>query len=201
MEYQKITNLLDTTTDNVPRFNIKKLIEVYDQSGNAKDRYKPSKQIRFKTSILKSDLCDYSNAHIVVKGDITLTKGENENLINLRNRFLAFKNNAPFTDCILKINGVLIDNVEYLDVVMPRYNLLEYSKNYRKTTGNLWNYYRDEPDDFPAKNYNANPITNSESFIYRTSITGKTSNANQENGENTEQENTMTKKILKLLFH
>ena len=123
------------------------------------DRYKLSKQIRFKTSILKSDLCDYSNAHIVVKGDIALTKAENENFINLRNRFLAFKNNAPFTDCILKINGVLIDIVENLDVVMPRYNLLEDSKNYRKTTGSLWNYYRDEPDDFPAKNYNANPIT------------------------------------------
>ena len=200
MEYQKITNLLDTTTDNVPRFNIKKLIEVYDQSGNAKDRYKPSKQIRFKTSILKSDLCDYSNAHIVVKGDITLTKAENENLINLRNRFLAFKNNAPFTDCILKINGVLIDNVEYLDVVMPRYNLLEYSKNYRKTTGSLWNYYSDETNDFSANNYNANPITNSESFKYKTSITGKISNANQENYENTEQENIKTRKNLDIVI-
>ena len=76
------------------------------------------------------------------------------------------------------------------------YNLLEYSKNYRKTTGSLWNYYRDEPNDFFANNYNANPITNSESFKYKTSITGKTSNANQENGENTEQENTKTKKNL-----
>ena len=74
------------------------------------------------------------------------------------------------------------------------YNLLEYSKNYRKTTGSLWNYYRDEPNDFFANNYNANPITNSESFKYKTSITGKTSNANQENGENTERENTKTKK-------
>ena len=60
--------------------------------------------------MLRSDLCDYSDAYIVVKGDITLTKTETRGLIDAWNRFLAFKNNAPFTDCILKINGVLIDN-------------------------------------------------------------------------------------------
>ena len=81
------------------------------------------------------------------------------------------------------------------------YNLLEYSKNYRKTTRNLWNYHKGEPNDFAANNYNTNPITNSESFKYKASITGKTSNTNQENGENTEQENTKPKEILKLLFH
>ena len=58
MECQKIINLLDTTSGNIPRFNTKKWIEVYDQSGNAEDRYKPSKQIRFKTSMLQSDLRD-----------------------------------------------------------------------------------------------------------------------------------------------
>ena len=124
MEYQKITNLLDTTW-----------VEVYDQSGNAEDRYKPSKQIRFKTSMLRSDLCDYSDAYIVVKGDITLTKTNGRGIIDIRNRFLAFKNNAPFTNCISKINNALIDNAEDLDVVMPMYNLLEYSKNYKKQQG------------------------------------------------------------------
>ena len=79
---------------------------------------------------------------------------------------------------------------------MSMYNLIEYSKNYRNTTGSLWNYYKDDPNDFPANNYNANPITNSESFKYKSSITGKTSNANQENSENTEQVNTKTKKNL-----
>ena len=74
------------------------------------------------------------------------------------------------------------------------YNFLEYSN--KKTTGSLRNYYRDEPNDFLTNNNNANPITNSESFKYKTSITGKTSNENQENGENTEQENTKTKKNL-----
>ena len=81
MKYQKIINLLDTTTGNVPRFNTKKWIEVHDQSGSAEDRYRPSKQIRFKTSMLRSDLCDYSDAYIVVKGDITFTKATNVNLL------------------------------------------------------------------------------------------------------------------------
>ena len=92
--------MLDTTSDNVPRFITKKWIEVHDQSASAEDKYKPSKQIRLKTSMLRSDLCDYSNAYIVVKGDITLTKPADKNFIGVRDRFLAFKNNAPFTDCI-----------------------------------------------------------------------------------------------------
>ena len=74
MEYQKVTNLLGTTIDNVPRFITKKWVELHDQSGSAEDRYKPNKQIRFKTSILRSDLRDFSNAYILVKGDISSLK-------------------------------------------------------------------------------------------------------------------------------
>ena len=169
MEYQKITNLLGTT----PRFIIKKRIDVHDHSGNSEDRYKPSKQIRFKTSMLRSDLCDFRDAYIVVKGTITFTKTDGRRFIDIRNRFLALKKNALSTNCISKINNVLIDNGEDLDVVMAMYNLLEYSKNYRKTTGSLWNYYRDEPNNPLATNYNADPITNTASFKYKTSITGK----------------------------
>ena len=116
MEYQKIRNLLDTTSDNVPRFITKKWVEVHDQSGSAEDRYKPSKQIRFKTSMLRSDLCDFSDAYIVVKGDISLTKDVDRSFIDI-NSSLPFKNNAPFTNCVLNINNVLIDNAEDLDVV------------------------------------------------------------------------------------
>ena len=205
MEYEKITNLFGTTSDDTPRFITKKWIEVHDQSGNAEDRYKPSKQIRFKTSMILSDLCDCSDAYIFVKGAITLTKANGRGIIDIRNRFLAFKNNSPFINCISKINNVLIDNAEDLDVVMPMYNLLEYSKNYRKTAGSLWNYYRDEPNNPPATDYNVDPITNSESIKYKSSITGKTSNANQENSENTvktlSKEIQRLRKILKLLFH
>ena len=142
MEFQKIVNFLDTISDNkdLPKFVTKKWIEVYDQSeGN----YNVNKEIRIKTSMLRSDLCDYSDAYIVVKGTITVTDPDNAK----RNKRVAFKNNAPFINCILKINGVQFDNVEDLDVAMPMDNLLESSKNHRKTTGSLWNYFRDKPSD------------------------------------------------------
>ena len=74
------------------------------------------------------DLCDFSDTHIVVKGDITLTKDNVRDFLDIRNRSLAFKNNAPFTNCISKINNVLIDNAEDLDIVMPVYNLLSIVK-------------------------------------------------------------------------
>ena len=82
MEYQKITNLLGTTIDEIPKFVTKKWVEVHDQSGSAYDRYKPNKQIRFKKSMLRSDLCGYSDAYIVVKGDITLTKTNGRGIID-----------------------------------------------------------------------------------------------------------------------
>ena len=159
MEFQKIVNFVDTTSDNrdLPKFVSKKWIEVYDQSqGN----YDVNKEIKIKTSMLRSYLCDFSDAYIVVKGTITVTNPDNAK----RNKAVTFKSNTPFINCISKINGIKIDNAEDLDVVMPMYNLLEYSKYYKKTTGSLWNYYRDEP---------SNPLTtNSESFKYKTGITG-----------------------------
>ena len=150
--------------------------------------------------MLRSGLCDFSDAYIVVKGTITLTKVAGRSFTDIRNRFLIFKNNAPFINCISKINKVLIDNVEDLDAVMPMYNLLEYSKNSnRKTTGSFWNYYRDEPNNPPANNYNADAIANSRSFKYKSIITGKTSNVNRENNRNTEQNNEKTKRNLKIV--
>ena len=166
MEFKKIVNFLDAISDNkdLPRFDTKKWIEVYDQlEGN----YNVNKEIRTKTSMIRSDLCDFNDAYIVVKGDITL---EGDNDANKGNKNLAFKNNAPFINCISKINGVKIDNAEDLNVVMPMYNLLEYSENYKKMTGRLCNYYRDEP---------SNPLSsNSETFKCKTSITGKTAENN-----------------------
>ena len=128
MEFQKIINLLDITSDDkdLPRYVTKKQIAVYDQS---EKNYKSNKEIRIKTSMLRSDLFYFSDAYIVVKGDITL---EGDDDANKHNKNLAFKNNAPFINCITKINGIKIDNVEDLEVVMPMYNLLEYSKNYKK---------------------------------------------------------------------
>ena len=181
MEYQKITNLLDTTPDNVPRFITKKWIEVPDQSGSTEDGYKPSKQIRFKTSMLRSDLCDSSDAYIVLKWTITVTDPNNDNY----DKELAFKNNAPFISYILKINNTLIDNAEDLDTVMPMYNSLEYSKHYSKTTtGSLQNYYRDEPNSgLGGTDNNINySIKDSKPFDYKASITGKLESNNTEKG-------------------
>ena len=90
--------------------------------------------------MLRSDLCDQSNACIILKGTITV---EGTNDANKRNKKLTFKNNAPFRSCISKINNTLIDNAEDLDIVMPTYNLLEYNDNYSMTSGIFWNYYRD----------------------------------------------------------
>ena len=174
MEYQKITNLLGTTSDNVPRFFTKKWLEFHDHSGNTEDRCKPRKQIRFKTTMLRSDPCDFSDAYVVVQRTITLTKDANREFIRGRNRSLAFKNNAPFFNSISKINNVLIYNADDLDVVMPMYNLIEYNKSHRKTTGSLWNDYRNESNNPPATDYNADSITNYASFKYKRSIIGKT---------------------------
>ena len=117
MEFKKIANFLHTKPDDkdLPRFFTKKWIKVHDQS---EENYSVNKEIRIKTSMLRSDLCDFSDAYIVVEGDITL---EGDNDANKRNKNLAFKNNAPFINCISKINGVQIDNAEDLDVVMPMY--------------------------------------------------------------------------------
>ena len=88
--------------------------------------------------MLRSDLCGFSDAYIIVKGTITVTNPDN----NAHDKKLAFKNNAPFVSFISKIIDTLIGNAEDLDIVMLMYDLLEYSKNYLKTTGNF--YYRDE---------------------------------------------------------
>ena len=102
MEFQKIVNLLDMTSDDkdLPRFVTKKWIKVYDQSGV--ENYNVNKESRIKTPMLRSDLCDFSDAYIVVKGTITVTDPNNEK----RSKIVAFKNNAPFINCISRVNGV-----------------------------------------------------------------------------------------------
>ena len=125
MEFQKLVNFLDTTSNDkdLPRFVRKEWIKVSDQS---EKNCNVNKKIIIKTPMLGSDLCNFSNAYIVVKGDITVTEPDNAK----RNKSIVFKSNVPYINCISKINGVQIDNAEDLDVVMPMYNLPEYSKNY-----------------------------------------------------------------------
>ena len=112
MAYQKTTNLLGNIPDKVHRFTTKKWIKAHDQFG---ETYNTNKKIRIKTSILRSNLCDYSDAYIVVKGKIIVTNPNND----AYDKKLALKNNAPFLSCISKINNILIDNAEDLDIVIP----------------------------------------------------------------------------------
>ena len=186
MEFQKIKNFIDITSDNkdLPRYVTKKWVDVYDQ---LQDNYNPNKEIRIKKSMLRSDLCDFSDAYIVVTGNITVTKKTftandfedpnntvayaNATNTSNNNAFgekkLVFKSNAPFISWVSKINGVKIDNAEDLYVVMPMYSLLEYSKNYRKTTGSLWNYYRDEPNSSTDDDNITHSILNSKPILWK----------------------------------
>ena len=93
---------------------------------------------RFKTPVLRSDMCDYSDEYIVVTERITVTGSDNA---NRRNKKLTFKNDVPFRSCISKLNNTFIDNSEDLDIVILIYNLLEYSDNYSMASGILWNFY------------------------------------------------------------
>ena len=122
--------------------------------------------------MLRSDLCDYSDSHVCVKRKITVTKARNNANFDI---ILTLKNNAPFISCISKNKGELVENAEDLDIVMPMYNLLEYSKNYEKYSGSLFNYYRDEPNEAEIADGNGAiiiSIRNSKSFDYKTKIVG-----------------------------
>ena len=118
---------------------------------------------------------DWSDAFIIVTGKITVTDPNN----NAYDKKLALKNNVPFFCCVTKTDNTLIDDCQDLDIVMPMYNLLYCSKNYQKTSGSLYNYYMDEPND-GAKNGINYPIKDSKSFDYKTSITEKLERKNAE---------------------
>ena len=179
MEYDKINNLLlseDNESEKLSKFVTREYVRVNSLSNT----YNENKSIKFKTPMLRSNLCDYSDAYILVKGTITVTApGANNGANNIRhkrNRPVILKNNAPFVSCITRINGELIEDADDLDIVMFMYNLLEYSKNYRKTIGSLYNYYRDELTNDCNDNFANRNIVNSEAFKYKNKITGNTYN-------------------------
>ena len=144
MEYQKIANLLDNTLDQPFKFWTKNWVEVNDES---KESYGTSSNIRFKTTMLRSNLCDSTHAYILVKWTITITGAGD---IDAAKR-LDERNKG--------------DNAQDIYILMPMYNLSEYSDNYSKTSGSLWQYYKDNPND---------NITQSESFKSKIKIKGKT---------------------------
>ena len=143
MEYQKIANLLDNESNQPSKFRTRNWVE---KNNEARGEYSPDKQIRFKTAMLRSSLCDYSDAYILVKGNITVNNTAADGAAaNNTDKKVIFKNCAPFTSCISKINNAQIDNAQYIDIVMPVYNLIEYSDNYSKTSGSLWQYCKEMP--------------------------------------------------------
>ena len=157
--------MIDDTSNQPSKFRTKTWVEINDES---RGTYNVNSQIKFKTTMLKSSLCDYSDAYILVKGTITVTGARADaatRQADERDKGVAFKNCAPFFNCISEINNTQVDNALDIDIVMPMYNLIEYSDNYAKTIGSLWQYFRDEPDD---------DLEDSESLKSKMKITGKT---------------------------
>ena len=179
MEYDKINNLLrseelgstvDSESENLSKFVTRQYVKVNSLSNT----YNENKSITFKIPMLRSDLCDYADAYTLIDGKIRVAGNA---LKGRQNRPVILKNNAPFISCITRINGELIEDADDLDVVMPMYNLLEYSKSYRKTIGSLYNYYRDElDDDADLNNHPNNNVVSSNAFQYKNKLLGNTYN-------------------------
>ena len=134
MEKQKIINLLNNTENEYSTFATKKWYIIDSES---KGNYSHQNPIRFLTNSLESSLCDYSDAYILVTGNINVTGGDN-------NTKVAFKNCAPFEKCKTEINETFADEADIINITMPMYNLIEYSDNYSDTSGSLWQFKRDE---------------------------------------------------------
>ena len=132
MEHCSLSKLLNEST--VSKFTTK---------NGSKNQYSANKNKRFKTPMLRLDLSDYSDLYNVIKGRINFT---GTGAANRGNKKLVFKNNAVFRSCISQIN-TFVDNTEDFDIVIPMYNLSEYSDNYSMASGSLWSYYRDEVND------------------------------------------------------
>ena len=175
MVYQKIINVLDDATNQPSKFKTRNWIEINDESKGKDD----NSNIRFKMYMIRSNFCHYSDVFILVIGTITVpNRADAGATVSNTNKKVIFKNCAPFTDCITEINSTQVNDAQKIDIVMPMYNLIEYSDAYSKTSGNLWQYYRGKLDldknsniiDFPANN------SNSVSFKFKEKITGQTRN-------------------------
>ena len=163
METQKIINLLNYSSNEESKFATKKWYVIDSQT--TKGKYKQGDTIKFETETIKSSLCDYSDAFILVTGNITV------NAVN--DTDVAFKTCAPFSTCKTVINDVFVDRAEHIYIAMPIHNLIRCSDNYSDTSGSLWQFKKDE-----VLTNNADlTINNSQSFKYKADLVGKTKNA------------------------
>ena len=127
MATQKIVNLLNGSDNENSKFATKKWYVIDSES---KGNYSDENEIKFLTSSLESNLCDYSDAYVLVTGNITVTGGD-------ANTKVTFKNCAPFRKCRAEINEAFVDDAEHINIAMPMYNLIEHSDNYSDTSGSL----------------------------------------------------------------
>ena len=142
MEYPT-ANLIDDASNQLSKFRTKNWVKINNESRGI---YNVNGQTKFRTTMLKSSLCDYSDAYIIVKRTIAVNNTAAADAdTNNTNKKVIFKNFAPFTNCISEINNTQEDNAKDTDIVMPMYNLVEYSDNYSKTSGSLWHYCKDIP--------------------------------------------------------
>ena len=169
MESQKIINLLDSNDNESQKFATKRWYIINDQNtgNNAYGNGEDSTTMKFETKVIKPNLCDYFDAYILVTGNIPNKSA---------NSVVAFKNYAPFRTCDVTINDEHIEKAEELDIVMPMYNLLEYSDNYQDSTGSLYQFKRDEPPDD-----NTNVGNNTTSLVYKPKLIKGTDNNNVNN--------------------
>ena len=163
MEAQKIINLINDSSNEESKFATKKWY--VKDSKTTKGKYKQGQTIKFETETIKSSHCDYSDAFVLVTGNITGAANNNTDV--------AFKNCASFSTCTTKVNDVFVDEANHIYIAMPMYNLIEYSDNYSDTSGSLWQFKRDE---VPANNADLT-IDNSQSFKYKAALLGKTADA------------------------
>ena len=168
--------MLNDTSNKPSKLRTKNFVEINDDIRGA---YCLNKQIRFKTAMLRTRLCDYSDAYVLVKGNITVINTADAVVAaNNINKKVIFKNCAPFTNCISKRNNTQIDNVEYIDIVMPMYDVIEYLR----TSGSLWQYCKEilaVDDKGDIVNFNGSNAT--DSFNFKIKITGQTA-ADNNNG-------------------
>ena len=173
MEYQKIGNLIDDASNGPSKFKAKNRIEINDES---RGTYNVNSQIKFKTTMLKSSLCDCSDAYILAKGTITVNKtAATDADANNTNKKVIFKNCAPFTNCISEVNNTQVDNAKDIDIVMPMYNLIEYIDNYSKTSESFFQYCKDiaaVDNNNEIVNFSENNLT--DSFNFKVKKTGQT---------------------------
>ena len=175
MEYQKLINLLDNTTNQPSKLRTRNWVEINDEQKEKCD----NSNIRIKTSMIRSIFCDYSYSCIFVKGSITVpNKAAAGSAVNNTNKEVIFKPCALFTDCITERNNTKVDVAQNIDVVLPMYNLIEYSDAYSKTPGSLWQYCTEDPaldNDSNVTDF-SDDNNNSASFTFKQKITEQTGN-------------------------